>query len=235
MVDWKGCRGLDPSVAAQVTNSMPPYLIANEAKTPFPFSASDKTSMGQYAQGVTAGSDLEATIHAGVTWPLPQEPLQAALSLSGDPAEFFGSTGIFDTPMAETTNEVHNCAAHYDFSRPNLQNQTCWEILTVRLGRFVREQMQAGLYPTDELIQQEARRILYESDDNWNQTAADNPEWLDLFKKAHGLGEVPPNTEEQSYMIEDLGAGLGDLNFDSFFTDNAWDDNNLTKRQLDAN
>lgn len=45
MKDWKGCRGLDAHVAAHVTNAMPPYLIANEAKSPFPFSATNSASM----------------------------------------------------------------------------------------------------------------------------------------------------------------------------------------------
>ena len=45
MKDWKGCRGLDPQVAAHVVNAMPPYLIGDESKSPFPFSASNVGSM----------------------------------------------------------------------------------------------------------------------------------------------------------------------------------------------
>jgi hypothetical protein len=45
MKDWKGCRGLDPHVAAHVVNAMPPYLIANESKSPYPFSASNASSI----------------------------------------------------------------------------------------------------------------------------------------------------------------------------------------------
>ncbi len=45
MKDWKGCRGLDPYVAIHVTNAMPPYLIAGESKSPFPFSASNSASI----------------------------------------------------------------------------------------------------------------------------------------------------------------------------------------------
>lgn len=48
-----------------------------------------------------------------------------------------------------------------------------------------------GLVLTDDDLQSRARQILYDSDDAWNQTAADNPEWLDLFKKAHGLDFIP--------------------------------------------
>jgi len=68
-------------------------------------------------------------------------------------------------------------------------NATCWEILTLRLGRFAREHITkhgAGSV-TDEMLQNESRRILYGDDDPWNQTSADNPEWLSLFKKAHGI------------------------------------------------
>lgn len=45
MKDWKGCRGLEPHVAIHVSNAMPPYLIANESRSPFPFSASNSSSL----------------------------------------------------------------------------------------------------------------------------------------------------------------------------------------------
>ena len=231
MIDWKGCRGLDPSVAAQVTNAMPPYLIATEAKTPFPFSASNESSMGQHPHSVTARNDHGGAIFDEMALSLPQDSIQENLALN----QYVTSSGILEGDFNEGFKEAHDCSTHYDFSRPNLQNQTCWEVLTVRLGRFVREQMQAGIFPTDETIQQEARRILYESDDTWNQTAADNPEWLDLFKKAHGLGAEPLTAEEQVYMVDDLGVGIGGLTFDTFFADNGWDtlpESNFAKTQL---
>jgi hypothetical protein len=72
-------------------------------------------------------------------------------------------------------------------------NATCWEILTLRLGRFARQQIEKhGIASiNDEMLQREARQVLYdEPDDPWNQTAADNPEWLSLFKQAHGIDTV---------------------------------------------
>jgi hypothetical protein len=45
MKNWKGCRGLEAHVAIHVTNAMPPYLISNESKSPFPFSASNSSSL----------------------------------------------------------------------------------------------------------------------------------------------------------------------------------------------
>ncbi|KAF4958116.1 hypothetical protein FSARC_11104 [Fusarium sarcochroum] len=39
MNDWKGEHGFDSGIAAQVTNAIPPYLIASESNTYAPFSA----------------------------------------------------------------------------------------------------------------------------------------------------------------------------------------------------
>jgi hypothetical protein len=44
------------------------------------------------------------------------------------------------------------------------------------------------------MLQTESRKILYGDDDPWNQTSADNPEWLNLFKKAHGIDSQAPVT-----------------------------------------
>lgn len=79
-------------------------------------------------------------------------------------------------------------------------NSTCWEYITVRLGRFARQYMEQhnSNSISDELLQAEARDILYgDRNDMWNQTVADNPEWLDLFKKAHGIGTNVPTTGMQ--------------------------------------
>ena len=57
MKNWKGCRGLDASVAIHVTNAMPPYLIANESKSPFPFSATDKNSCSVRFQDETCANN----------------------------------------------------------------------------------------------------------------------------------------------------------------------------------
>lgn len=86
-------------------------------------------------------------------------------------------------------------------------NATCWEILTLRLGRFARQHIeQHGAHTvTDKMLQQKAREILYESDDPWNQTAADNPEWLNLFKKAHGIDNTETRAWKHQDILEDLG------------------------------
>ncbi|KAI5227187.1 hypothetical protein E4T46_04304 [Aureobasidium subglaciale] len=148
MSEWKGCRGLDPAVAALVTSAMPPYLIGIETNSVNPFTATN---------------------------PMRCMTVQAHLESGGAPA-------------------------------------TCWEILTVRLGRFAKEQTDKGVVLTDEMLQTQARRILYDSDDAWDNTAADNPEWLDLFKRAHALDYIPSevsgigkNVPEDLEIYTDLG------------------------------
>ncbi|KXT15713.1 hypothetical protein AC579_124 [Pseudocercospora musae] len=164
MSEWKGCRGLDPAVAAQVTNAMPPYLIGIESVSPNPFSASNRAS-----------------------WRQVQE---------------FGE----NTAPQDEHDDMQD--AH---SGGSGSKSTCWEILTVRLGKYAKKMADEGKQMTDEMLQSEARQILYNSDDTWNQTAADNPEWLDLFKKAHGLNFIPSAVGgEGSQIPEDLEA-YGDL------------------------
>ncbi|WPG99996.1 homeobox protein pknox1 [Acrodontium crateriforme] len=156
MGEWKGCRGLDPAVAAQVTNAMPPYLIGIESVSPIPFSA---TNRGTWRQGPIHHSGLAAV------------------------EEQQGSTS----------------------------KATCWELLTVRLGKYAHQAAREGLVLTDEMLQMQARRLMYESDDAWNQTAADNPEWLDLFKKAHGLGFAPTEIGGQGREVPEDLETYGDL------------------------
>lgn len=51
--------------------------------------------------------------------------------------------------------------------------------------------------PSDEEIQHQARWIMYGGDDSWNQTPADFPEWLWMFKKNMGIVTEPDATAAQ--------------------------------------
>ncbi|KAI7184404.1 hypothetical protein KC319_g7166 [Hortaea werneckii] len=168
MKEWKGCRGLDPAVAAQVTNAMPPYLIGIEAVSAIPFSATNRA-----------------------TWD-------------------------------QTSPDDHVCptSTHKPSEEGNgLESKaTCWEILTVRLGKYANEMSHKGVVLTDEMLQRQARKLLYEDDDAWNQTAADNPEWLDLFKKAHGLDYIPSTIGGSGQQIPEDLETYGDLGLRIPFT-----------------
>ncbi|KAI9167141.1 Homeobox protein 4 [Paramyrothecium foliicola] len=61
------------------------------------------------------------------------------------------------------------------------------------LGDFLKSQRSQGIEPTDDDLQRQARIIIYEFDDGWNQTAADNNTWLAEFRQRHPAeGSVSP-------------------------------------------
>lgn len=83
------------------------------------------------------------------------------------------------------TEDIHN----FD-SRPTDPNKIDSTIHNYsRLERSLKDYMDSqranGIEPTDEDLQAQARIIIYEFDDGWNQTAADNPEWLKAFRQRH--------------------------------------------------
>ncbi|KAI3318700.1 hypothetical protein HD806DRAFT_309719 [Xylariaceae sp. AK1471] len=82
-----------------------------------------------------------------------------------------------------------------------LNDANCFRRLARDLGRFVTATMSANNparhVPTDEELQHQSRWIVYDDDDPWNQTAADNAEWLQRFKIDAGI--LPPGS----------GPGLG--------------------------
>lgn len=53
------------------------------------------------------------------------------------------------------------------------------------LGEFLQVQRSLGLEPTDSDLQLQSRLIIYDNDDDWNQTAADDAEWLGNFRERH--------------------------------------------------
>ncbi|RSL90970.1 hypothetical protein CEP51_000493 [Fusarium floridanum] len=72
-----------------------------------------------------------------------------------------------------------------------MNDSNCYRRLAQELTRFVMATMSPNNpnqhVPSDAEIQYQARWILFESDDAWNQTAADNDEWLQRFKRDVGI------------------------------------------------
>lgn len=68
------------------------------------------------------------------------------------------------------------------------KDSNCWGRLEQELVKFVLRCKSACTVPTDKEIQDQARMIIYEDNDPWNWTAADNQEWLDTFKYQNGIG-----------------------------------------------
>ena len=53
------------------------------------------------------------------------------------------------------------------------------------LGDYLTAQRSLGSEPDDADLQRQARIIIYELDDGWNQTAADSEDWLAGFRQRH--------------------------------------------------
>ncbi|KAF4625273.1 hypothetical protein G7Y89_g12893 [Cudoniella acicularis] len=97
-----------------------------------------------------------------------------------------------------------------------LNDANCYVRLVRELSRYVTTCMSvnnpARRIPTDAEIQNQARWIIYDDDDPWNQTAADNAEWLIRFKRDVGL--APPEegpglpTQSVSWQVKSGGSGF---------------------------
>ncbi|KAJ5371720.1 Zinc finger C2H2 [Penicillium concentricum] len=69
-----------------------------------------------------------------------------------------------------------------EFKTQNLSLDSYTQVLTRHLSHFAQQQMVLGVVPSDEMFQLEARRLLFDSDDPWNQTIADHQQWLATFR-----------------------------------------------------
>ncbi|RJE21228.1 hypothetical protein PHISCL_06441 [Aspergillus sclerotialis] len=157
MKDWSGEHGFPPSVAAQVVNSLPPYLIGEESQSIIPFSATNAHVRDHFAQISSRAQ------------PLDEEK---------------------DGSQVQTVQNAPSETQEKSVLVSQLSSFT--EVLTLHLSRYARKQMSQGVVPTDEMFQQESNRVLYDSEDSWNQTIADNPEWLYSFRHLHCGDNAPP-------------------------------------------
>lgn len=72
------------------------------------------------------------------------------------------------------------------------------------LINFVMSRRSLGHTPSDSDIQRQARMIIYGNDDPWNQTVADNPEYIEIFKRQYGL--TPRGLESSSPGVDSAKA-----------------------------
>ncbi|KAK2480267.1 hypothetical protein H9L39_09641 [Fusarium oxysporum f. sp. albedinis] len=159
MDDWKGEHWFESSIAAKVTHAMPPYLIGSESRALIPFSDNSPGTKDHLSQIQHAS---EQTRH---TWNDGRE----ATPTSG--SELSPESTTEPRPLG-TVNE-------------DTSNMTFPEVLALHLGRYAQEQMRLGIIPTDRMFQDEARRIMFDSVDPWDQTIADNEDWLSLFRNPY--------------------------------------------------
>ncbi|KIW23760.1 uncharacterized protein PV07_11936 [Cladophialophora immunda] len=98
---------------------------------------------------------------------------------------------LMATPSSNTDGGLTN-GTSAESTEPDqmTRDSNCWGRLEQELSKFVSQQRIAGHIPSDKDLQDQARMIIYEDNDPWNWTCADNQQWLDTFKYQQGIGNV---------------------------------------------
>ena len=103
--------------------------------------------------------------------------------------------GAFDTMPSSVndTNLTFGTSAPEESVYNNAGGQmsadsNCWRRLEQELSKFIAEEQDRGVTPSDRELQNRARMIVFGDDDPWNQTCVDNQLWLGTFKAQHGIG-----------------------------------------------
>lgn len=108
--------------------------------------------------------------------------------------------------LASRQRKVPGCGDRADslsHSLPVPYDTNCFERLERELSSFVTGMMIRGEIPTDEAIQDQARKVIYgNAEDAWDQTCADNPTWLAVFKRNMGLSDL---RDVPNIQLKDLG------------------------------
>lgn len=166
MRDWKGDHGFDKDTESRLYYDYPPYLIAHQQMTLVPFSVTNHESIQ----------------HTKETY----SRIQAAFP----DFEFGGQAYLSDAPFSPNIDSQQLPFSADGQGQTIDESRPFSEILVSHLARFARHQMMQGVVPTDEMFQREARRVLYQdADDNWNQTVADDPEWMKSFRVKSGFSD----------------------------------------------
>ncbi|EAW07276.1 putative homeobox and C2H2 transcription factor [Aspergillus clavatus NRRL 1] len=97
-------------------------------------------------------------------------------------------------PSSRTLND-----AAPRLSEPDDAN--CFHRLQRELTAFIHSNVAEGIIPTDQMIQDHARTVIYSNADPWNQTCADNAVWLSILKRDAGLEMVP---EAEKFELDNI-------------------------------
>ncbi|KAI0017199.1 hypothetical protein F4780DRAFT_756340 [Xylariomycetidae sp. FL0641] len=125
----------------------------------------------------------------------PQEATTTAMRSNGSPTALEPPSSALPTtsalPAATASGSAALADCRYNSDFWFLADSNCYRRLERDLSRFVASTTSANNpnchVPSDEELQHQARWIVYDDDDPWNQTAADNAEWLRRFKQDVGI------------------------------------------------
>jgi hypothetical protein len=142
-------------------------------------------------------AELDSHSMSAFLWPQPSPPQVSTLALgtaspSKQTHDFFTSLPTFSediitSPTSTTQADV------YGRLRVLLPDDTnFYRIFDNDMRRWAASTLSPKNpnchIPSDEEIQHQARWIMYDGDDPWNQTPADFPNWLRRFKRDVGIG-----------------------------------------------
>jgi hypothetical protein len=152
--------------------------------------------------GLSSGSattyptDIDLDLTPAFPWPQPSPP-QSSLSILGitSPAE---QTHDFLTPLPTFSEDLVTLPTSntqtdmYGRLRVLLPDDTnFYRVFDSDMRRWAASTLSPKNpnchVPSDEEIQHQARWIMYDGDDPWNQTPADFPNWLWRFKRDAGI------------------------------------------------
>ncbi|RBA09049.1 hypothetical protein FPRO05_07329 [Fusarium proliferatum] len=194
MASWRGDWGFEPPVLKMVENFIPPYLIDNDRRSPFPYIATA-------AKAETPESSYE----------LMNRELDQVTAKSPEPLTLEAQRReLNEIARRQPCSEMAAGKAGAFF----LTDVNCYRRLNRELTRYVNSIMSLNNpnchVPTDAEIQHQARCIIFDDDDPWNQTAADNAEWLLRFKRDVGILPSGPGLplDINSWSIVDGGTGF---------------------------
>ncbi|KAJ5520965.1 Zinc finger C2H2 [Penicillium fimorum] len=124
---------------------------------------------------------IQLESHTLVPFSATNEQVQDHLSQMLSRATFNNETGdVNDGQHHEEQPDMTSSLSEFKTQNFSLDSYT--QVLTRHLSHFAQQQMVLGVVPSDEMFQLEARRLLFDSDDPWNQTIADHPQWLATFR-----------------------------------------------------
>ena len=141
-----------------------------------------RTSLPSDNQNPPAAFPAQPIDDQGLLAPFSMEPSSIA-GLLEDPFQttVHGPSPLVPTPGLPDNHSRSHMAMGTNFYRLFANDLRRWVLATMSPSN-------PGCHvPSDAEIQHHARWIIYESDDPWNQTAVDHPEWLWRFKKDVGI------------------------------------------------
>lgn len=144
------------------------------------------------------------------TSPASQTPISQGgmqFSVSGTSPSNVSANASNSLIFPPTTNQAMGQTPYVKTSPFFMNDANCYSRLSKSLKSYVNS---VHHIPSDSELQHQARLLLYNDDDQWNQTAADNAEWLQRFKRDVGIIKEPgPGLPEgDSWSISQGGTGF---------------------------